>query len=241
MFLHTISVAPEITIDPKLNEIRNTMELNCTIRAYPLTNRNFWRKDGNFLRNSIKTEIKNIRLDEFTLVSQLTIKYYNERDQGLYECTAENDLRVSKMVYTLKDILYSTDKLTPIGYSNRFRGKSNSITNVENMLETSTGFYRRRKFHKHHGNQYRRKFNRLRFEAENQETTTIGQVLRDTTNSYNSPYIILLDDYSDEKQHRLHAQSTTKKSVPLNGATARVACTNVGVLVPLVFAYFFKY
>ncbi len=240
-----IIVAPEITIDSKLNDIRNTMELNCTIRAYPLTNRNFWRKDGSFLRNSIKTEIKNIRLDDFTLVSQLTIKYYNELDQGLYECTAENDLRVSKMVYTLKDTMYSSDTLTPIGYSNNFKGnsihfgKDNSIIGIENILSTTTGFYRRRKFHKHHENQYRRKYKNLRF--EDQETTTIGQILRDTTNSYNSPYIILLDDYSDDKQQRLHnAQTTTTvHNILFNRANTK-ASTKIGVFVPLLFIYWFK-
>jgi hypothetical protein len=50
------------------------MELNCTIRAFPLTNRNFWRKDGHFIQNSIKNEIKNIRLNDHTIISQLTIK-----------------------------------------------------------------------------------------------------------------------------------------------------------------------
>ena len=67
-------VAPEITIESRLDEARSVMELNCTIRAYPLTNRHFWRKDGSVIQNSIKTEIRNSRLNDHTLVSHLTIK-----------------------------------------------------------------------------------------------------------------------------------------------------------------------
>ena len=78
------------------------MTLNCTINAYPLSNKYFWRKDGNYITSDYKHEIKNIRLNEYILVSQLLIKYYDENDQGLYECSAENDLRVSKIVYNLK-------------------------------------------------------------------------------------------------------------------------------------------
>jgi hypothetical protein len=50
----------------------------------------------------MKYTIENLPLNEYKLVSKLTIKYYNENDQGLYECAAENDLRVSKIVYNLR-------------------------------------------------------------------------------------------------------------------------------------------
>jgi hypothetical protein len=104
--------------------------LNCTINAYPLTNRYFWRKDGNFINQDMKHDIRNVRLSEYILISQLVIKVkfvissqtnflkfiflnfkfnyqkdYDEADQGLYECSAENDMRVSKIVYNLRGML----------------------------------------------------------------------------------------------------------------------------------------
>lgn len=90
------------------------MALNCSINAFPLTNRNFWRKDGNFLIDGFKYEIKNERINEFSFLSQLIIKYYDELDQGLYECAAENDLRVSKIVYDLKEDLSFRKKVKPV-------------------------------------------------------------------------------------------------------------------------------
>lgn len=78
------------------------MVLNCTINAFPLNNKYFWRKDGNYLVEDMKYNIENIAVNEYKLISKLTIKYYNENDQGLYECAAENDLRVSKIVYNLR-------------------------------------------------------------------------------------------------------------------------------------------
>ena len=67
-------VAPEIEIQSKLDINQNLMTLNCTINAYPLTNTNFWRKDGNFIQKDMKRQIKNLKIDETTYVSQLTIK-----------------------------------------------------------------------------------------------------------------------------------------------------------------------
>ena len=67
-------VAPEIEIQSKLNVNENSMTLNCTINAYPLTNSNFWRKDGDFIQKDMKRQIKNIKIDETTFVSQLIIK-----------------------------------------------------------------------------------------------------------------------------------------------------------------------
>ncbi len=62
------------------------MTLNCTINAYPLTNANFWRKDGNFLLNDLKRQIKNIKIDESLFVSQLTIKVSSLlKNQKLYD------------------------------------------------------------------------------------------------------------------------------------------------------------
>lgn len=54
--------------------MRNAMNLNCTIQANPLTNRNFWRKDGNTLPENFKYEVENVRINEYTLISKLTIK-----------------------------------------------------------------------------------------------------------------------------------------------------------------------
>lgn len=83
------------------------MNLNCTIVANPLTNRNFWRKDGSYLTDPYKYEVENIRINEYTLISKLLIKNYDDQsDPGLYECTAENDLRVSKIVFNLRGRLF---------------------------------------------------------------------------------------------------------------------------------------
>lgn len=100
--LNKFQVAPEIEIQSRYDTSRNIMNLNCTIVANPLTNRNFWRKDGKFLLDTYKYEVENVRINEYTLISKLLIKYYDETDQGLYECTAENDLRVSKLVFNLR-------------------------------------------------------------------------------------------------------------------------------------------
>jgi hypothetical protein len=63
------------------------MALNCTINAYPLTNRHFWRKDGNYINQDTKHEIRNVRLNEYVLVSQLLIKvsafFFSSFDQFL--------------------------------------------------------------------------------------------------------------------------------------------------------------
>jgi hypothetical protein len=101
-FSITVEFAPEIEIQSKFDRFKNAIVLNCTIKALPLTNKFFWRKDGNYIQENIKNEIRNVRLNEFTLIAQLIIKHYNELDFGLYECLAENDLRVSKLVYTLQ-------------------------------------------------------------------------------------------------------------------------------------------
>lgn len=67
-------VAPEIEIQARLDPVRNVMNLNCTIEANPLTNRNFWRKDGMPLPENFKYEVENVRLNEYTLISKLFIK-----------------------------------------------------------------------------------------------------------------------------------------------------------------------
>lgn len=97
-----VEFAPEIEIQSRLDRFQSSIILNCSIKAAPLSNRYFWRKDGNYIKDSIKHEIRTIRLNDFTLIAQLIIKQFNEMDHGLYECSAENDLRVSKVVYTVK-------------------------------------------------------------------------------------------------------------------------------------------
>jgi len=226
------------------------MELNCTIHAFPLTNRNFWRKDGTFLQDSIKTEIKNIRVNEFTLISQLKIKYFNDLDQGLYECTAENDLRVSKMVYTLKsDDTSNANKLMPIGYSNNNYRKKLDHYSAQVDTSTPSDVYPRRKLFKHRLNHQRpndsedededkllnrkyfrnRKMKKLRFHNQAETTPVDANVvssLPETTNSYNSPYIILLDEgeYEEQKQ-RLFLQTTTVRQSFFNSAPCSY-CSN---------------
>jgi hypothetical protein len=92
-----------------VDHLQSIALLNCTIRAYPLNNQHFWRRDGAFLRNGVdsadgtnKHEIRNHRINDFTIVSQLRIRNFGVRDHGLYECTGENDLRVAKIFYNLK-------------------------------------------------------------------------------------------------------------------------------------------
>jgi len=100
----SVEFAPEIEIQSRFDSARNIMNLNCTIVANPLTNRNFWRKDGSYLTDPYKYEVENIRINEYTLISKLLIKNYDDQsDPGLYECTAENDLRVSKIVFNLRE------------------------------------------------------------------------------------------------------------------------------------------
>lgn len=74
-------VAPEIEIQAKYNPVNTMMNLNCTVRANPLTNNNFWRKDGNYITNGIKYQVNNLRLDEYTVVSMLYIKVSSNRHQ----------------------------------------------------------------------------------------------------------------------------------------------------------------
>ena len=96
-------VAPEIEIKSRVDTQQAIALLNCTISAHPLSNQHFWRRDGAFLRdNGAKHEIRNYRLNEFTVISQLRIRHFGARDHGLYECTGENDLRVAKIFYNLK-------------------------------------------------------------------------------------------------------------------------------------------
>lgn len=112
------------------------MYLNCTINANPLTNKNYWRKEGNSLNDGFKYEIKNLKLNEFTYLSQLIINYYDELDQGLYECSAENDLKVAKIVYNLRDELTSKKDqidLIPIGSSIR----NNFTTTKQHQVKTN--------------------------------------------------------------------------------------------------------
>ncbi len=239
------------------------MELNCTIHAFPLTNRNFWRKDGTFLQDSIKTEIKNIRVNEFTLISQLVIKYYNHLDQGLYECTAENDLRVSKMVYSLKnEVNIDMNNLVPIGYSNINFPKKVDQYNSQVDTDTSLDGNHRRKFYKHRFNEKlpnesdedyenrllnrkllrNRKNKKLRFHGQAETTASDTSVISapsDTTNSYNSPYIILLDDGDyEEKTQRLFVHSTTARPSFFNSASCSFCSSFYLRILPLIFCIF---
>ena len=52
------------------------MELNCTINAFPpLLNKYFWRKNGNYLSvENMKYKIENIILNDYKIISKLTIK-----------------------------------------------------------------------------------------------------------------------------------------------------------------------
>lgn len=72
------------------------------------------------------------------------IKNYNEADQGLYECTAENDLRVSKIVYNLKDNFDLMNKkplvLVPIGSTNNFREKISKTSQDQGFDSNDFGF-----------------------------------------------------------------------------------------------------
>ena len=73
-FSINIEFAPEIEVQSKLDNSQNSITLNCTIKASPLTNRFFWRKDGNYIKDSIKNVIRTIRLNDYTLIAQLIIK-----------------------------------------------------------------------------------------------------------------------------------------------------------------------
>lgn len=188
-----IIVAPEIEIQSKLDRDTNTMVLNCTIHANPLTNRYFWRQDGNYITQDIKHELRNIRLGEFTTIAQLFIKYYDENDQGLYECAAENDLRVSKMVYNLKDA--EKLDLIPIGYSNSSKpgeetkpvrpphhGKNRRPTNGQT----------RKQLYGHHQRKHQRNHKNL---TSKPSTTTVNPSPSSSVQeNLNSPYVILINE-----------------------------------------------
>ena len=143
----------------------------------------------------------------------------------MYECSAENDLRVSKIVYTLEDSRYSSNKLMPIGYSNNYRGNMKHIGDISKKLETTTiGHHNRRKYFKNKHGEYilRRKYFRNRklknMRLHNhQKTTPATQNLPGTTNSYNSPYIIILDEYETNK--RLQT-STAKVTYAYSGTVS---------------------
>ena len=80
------------------------------------------------------------------------LQKYNEADQGLYECTAENDLRVSKIVYNLKETYDFLSReaspqqppasvplhLVPIGSSNDYRDKSRVIQSLDTDTYSAT-------------------------------------------------------------------------------------------------------
>ncbi|CAF1122287.1 unnamed protein product, partial [Brachionus calyciflorus] len=65
----SIEFPPEIQIQAKYDRIENRVNLNCTIKAHPLNNKKFWRKDGNILEENDKFEITTLRLNSNTLVS----------------------------------------------------------------------------------------------------------------------------------------------------------------------------
>lgn len=50
------------------------MQLNCTINAYPLLNKYFWRKNGNYINEDMKYKIENNFINDYKIVSKLTIK-----------------------------------------------------------------------------------------------------------------------------------------------------------------------
>jgi hypothetical protein len=193
-----------------MNYELNEMTLNCTINAEQITNNNFWRKDGAFIGNNDRhREIKNFRSNYNTLTSQLIIRNYNnDDDQGLYECTAENDLRVTKMVYSLttqneieklKQINSDHLQLIPIGYANNYRDSSNNNNNNNNQFTTPppsslNNFKRTRPFRKWKQQQQHQRYpftrltdqKRLKYHHRNKNST-----------SNDSPYIILIDDDID--------------------------------------------
>ena len=115
-------------------------------------------------------------------------------DYGLYECSAENDLRVSKVVYTLKDTENSVStNMMPIGYANNYREE------VKQMTSTNS---KNRKANKHQNSASLKEIlqkrphqqrNNNRNQTKLQQVTTTATNL-ETTNNYNSPYIIILDD-----------------------------------------------
>lgn len=110
------------------------MQLNCTIYAYPLKNKHFWRKDGNYLNENLKYRIDNLIINDYKLISMLKINLYDEKfDSGLYECSAENDLRVSKIVYNLRDANLNPSNRISILKSNKI--PITSIKNIEKSLD----------------------------------------------------------------------------------------------------------
>ena len=109
----SIEFAPEIQIQAKYDHFYNTMDINCTITAYPLTNKNYWTKDGSYVYDSAQTQIFSQQINYYTLVSIMRIKNFNDQvNNGLYECIAENNIKVSKMVYNLnKDFMLESSSL----------------------------------------------------------------------------------------------------------------------------------
>ena len=189
-------------------------------------------------------------------------------DQGLYECAAENDLRVSKIFYTLKDLHQASNKLMPIGYSNNYRGHLNppavQENNLSQELDTTTRPHRRKFKHKssaslaysslNHDDRVvdlgendfgedkmqrkqlrNRKIKKLKQQSSLQTTTH----MYDTTNEYNSPYIILLDEYTDEKK-LLPGGSDKPKSIVQNSAASLSYFFNLKIL-HIVCIYLFSY
>ena len=67
-------VAPEIEIASKLNRDSHEMQLNCTINAYPLLNKYFWRKNGNYISENMKYKIENVIVNDYKIISKLVIK-----------------------------------------------------------------------------------------------------------------------------------------------------------------------
>lgn len=139
-------------------------------------------------------------------------------DHGLYECAGENDLRVSKVVYTVKervslDQVDSSTNLMPIGYANNFRSRdeetkqavSASSTFKNNNLnrKTNSNLSKQQQHHQsaslkeilqNNSNKrpHHQQRNNNRTKQLAQSTTATTQEV--TTNMYNSPYIIILDE-----------------------------------------------
>lgn len=109
----SIEFAPQIQIQAKYDHFHNSMNINCTITAYPLTNKNYWTKDGSFVYDNQNVQIYSQQINYFTLVSVMRIQNFDKQiHNGLYECAAENDLKVSKMVYNLnKDFLIESSSI----------------------------------------------------------------------------------------------------------------------------------
>lgn len=109
----SIEFAPEIQIQAKYDHFHNSMVINCTITAYPLINKNYWTKDGSYVYDNANIQIYSQKINYYTLVSIMKIDNFDKKiHNGLYECTAENDLKVSKMVYNLnKDFLLDSSSI----------------------------------------------------------------------------------------------------------------------------------